>query len=96
MNMTETKLKPCPFCGGEAKIFAGEVSYDKWNYEVVRPYWVGCDNNDCSVNPKTTAYKTSIWLKQDGHVVMEQDGYALAVEAWNGRAYEIRENQTNI
>lgn len=91
MNMD--KLKPCPFCGGEAQVFAGEVSHDKWNYEVVRPYWVGCDNNDCSVNPKTTAYKTIIWLERNGHVVMEQDGYTLAVEAWNEREKAERKEE---
>jgi len=24
--MSDTKLKPCPFCGGEAKIFSGIIA----------------------------------------------------------------------
>ena len=84
--MNKMILKSCPFCGGKAKIFAGEVNCGKWNSQVVRQYWAGCDNNDyCSVTPKTTKYKTIIWLQKDGHVVMEQNGYELAIEAWNGR-----------
>jgi len=34
--MSKTELKPCPFCGGEAKI----ATYD-WGYSV-KEYWVYC------------------------------------------------------
>ena len=37
-----TKLKPCPFCGGEAK-----VSY----FSVNAGYMANCNNADCFVYP---------------------------------------------
>lgn len=36
------KLKPCPFCGGEASIRASENS---------NRFFVGCFNDGCPVNP---------------------------------------------
>ena len=38
--MSEPKLKPCPFCGGEAKVKAYSNGFDIW-------FWVMCD--DCRV-----------------------------------------------
>lgn len=35
-----TELKPCPFCGGKAMVFHDEGEY-------LRPYYVGCDNDEC-------------------------------------------------
>ncbi len=40
--MSNTELKPCPFCGGEAKI----ATYD-WGYSV-KEYWCYCSFCDCS------------------------------------------------
>lgn len=40
------KLKPCPFCGGEAELLAEEDSIDS--------YWVRCPNSECSA--KTFEY----------------------------------------
>lgn len=40
--MSEVKLKPCPFCGGEAKI----STYD-WGYSV-KEYWIYCHSCDCA------------------------------------------------
>ena len=41
-----TKLKPCPFCGGEAKTYHANG------------YGVGCDNGWCSVRVETFAFPT--------------------------------------
>lgn len=39
--MSEIKLKPCPFCGGEAKI-----STCDWGYSV-KEYWCYCSSCGC-------------------------------------------------
>lgn len=45
----QNELKPCPFCGGEAKI--GKISIDK-------TYYVQCGNGYCDVLPSTYTYTT--------------------------------------
>ena len=42
-------LKPCPFCGGEAKIETKETFYTEGTL-----YRAGCHNIDCFIAPKTT------------------------------------------
>ena len=32
--MTEPKLKPCPFCGGEAKVYRRIFDWETWDYKV--------------------------------------------------------------
>jgi len=46
----EVKLKPCPFCGGEAEI--DDKIYSFGPVEVV----VQCSNNNCGVVPTTNYY----------------------------------------
>lgn len=40
--MSKTKLLPCPFCGGEAKVATCD-----WLFSV-RDYWIYCRSCDCS------------------------------------------------
>lgn len=51
----ENKLKPCPFCGGKAKL--RETTYGN-NCDA---YVVWCGNRDCEVSP-TTKYRR--WRKE--------------------------------
>ena len=49
---TDNKLKPCPFCGGEAMIDDLSASYRP----DAEPWWgVGCDNNDCPIEVWATS-----------------------------------------
>ena len=41
------ELKPCPFCGGEAKL--RETTYGN----NIGAYFVYCANRDCEVSPST-------------------------------------------
>ena len=63
------KLKPCPFCGGEAKIGSRGVYYSgekpSWSYQVYCP-----PSNNCSVRPNNNKE----------YMTKEQ-----AIEAWNKR-----------
>ena len=47
MSDREIKLKPCPFCGGKAKV--GTTGYS---------YKVYCDTPSCDVRPNTRFHKT--------------------------------------
>jgi len=40
--MSEPKLKPCPFCGGEAVL-------KKVPNTLITPYYVRCDNKECAM-----------------------------------------------
>lgn len=78
--MPEIKLKPCPFCGGEAqlqKIFKGcrEVSV------IIDEWIVTCKNKCCS----THSYKDIIYHADNGEVIIEINGAEKAIEAWNRR-----------
>lgn len=45
------KLKPCPFCGGEA-------SLERSHHTVFGDgYWVECENANCPCNPHTIDYR---------------------------------------
>ena len=69
-----SELKPCPFCGGEAEIYAYEAegaTYDKdtlgfVDVEIRTVFGVGCPVCGCIIADKTSEQK--------------------AIEAWNRRA----------
>lgn len=44
-----TKLKPCPFCGGEAKLLIVGKRVDGGE-----EWYVGCENENCSLHPHST------------------------------------------
>lgn len=45
------ELKPCPFCGGKAKLHISAGSTKK-----KKLYYVMCDSNTCRVYPQTYVY----------------------------------------
>lgn len=68
--MKEIKLKPCPFCGGEAKLKA-DVRYPRPERNPKRAYEVVCQNYNCIIG-----------LCDDRYYLTEKE----AIEAWNTRA----------
>lgn len=84
------KLKPCPFCGGEARACLGYLieEYED-DYCQKSTLWfaasVGCPECDCEIVKKGKAYEDH----PDGwHDQIKQD----AVEAWNRRVNNDSEN----
>lgn len=70
--MSETKLLPCPFCGGEANIrpMYDVIGWTKEDEPIEKLRYVAeCENEDCWSNPVTNPFDT------------EQQ----AIEAWNTR-----------
>lgn len=47
----DEKLKPCPFCGGEAKM------KDTLLINNISAYVIGCGNTGCYVRPTTSYYR---------------------------------------
>lgn len=50
--MEKLNLKPCPFCGGPARMFSVEQPNRSITYEV------DCENKDCEVSACTLLYDT--------------------------------------
>ena len=72
-NATTTDLKPCPFCGWEAKAFKWGATYE---IEIV------CQNEDCRVR------QSGIVTKKDDESEKEayERAYQIVKEKWNRRA----------
>lgn len=74
MSMTEKiELKPCPFCGGEAKIF--QVGIDANPDSVLNgTFVIGCDGINGSLCPGYIYKCSPVYMSKE-----------LAVKMWNDR-----------
>ena len=78
-----TNLKPCPFCGGEAKFFITGIhraeNLTKWRFGI---YCQKCNikipKTDCEVEVEFTDY---------GAVKVVKDERPAAIEKWNLRTH---------
>lgn len=78
-------LRPCPFCGGEAKLVR------RYNSLLTKPivtlcdsWLVSCQTCGCS----TENFPDEIYRSNAGELVVGEDGVAKAVAAWNNRPEE--------
>ena len=83
--MEETELKPCPFCGGKAKVIGGcfipEPQFDKDGEYIGIGVTPDCDIAPACVEcEKCHAYGQEFENSVNGRDLIE-----LAVEAWNKR-----------
>ena len=69
-----SELKPCPFCGGEAKTINHPAS---WNKNILVAY-VRCET--CQVNGTPFELNTNHTYKDGAEYIYK------AIEAWNRRA----------
>ncbi len=76
------KLKPCPFCGGEAKFLV--KTYKERG--ITRGYSFGIYCTECDVTTPKTDYGIEFQLNADGEIEVIMDERSLAIEAWNRRA----------
>lgn len=75
------ELKPCPFCGGEAKFFTTTFSQKGES----RGWGFGIFCTRCNVKTPKSDYKVEISFCSNGEIKQTLDERAKAVEAWNGR-----------
>ena len=80
------KLKPCPFCGGEADIESWHV-YDSW-------YWEGvCECKRCGAKGSAPQCEARINVRPEFIVTHEEAELKArqgAIKAWNTRANDLR------
>lgn len=76
------ELKPCPFCGGKAKLFV------KCNTQrgITRGYLFGIHCTKCDITTQRTNYTIEFKLNDGGEIEVTKDERPLAIEAWNRRA----------
>ena len=76
------KLKPCPFCGGNA-ILRHRPDCRLDNISMLTDSWhVECINNCVS----TQSFRDRIFRQIDGEFFIGEDGRKMAIDAWNKRA----------
>lgn len=83
--MDEIKLKPCPFCGGEAAMIANtgcieaaHGEYRAWEFCVM---CIGCN-----ISLPRRNYRLAVKLDKCGEIVVMQDERKEAADLWNRRA----------
>ena len=76
-----TELKPCPFCGGEAKFFVKYFS----ERGISRGWQFGIYCFKCNLTAPKTDYQVEVQLNELGDIVTIVDERDKAIEAWNRR-----------
>ena len=79
--MDEIKLKPCPFCGGEAKADLAKPFFflKKWHNRLA---FVGCTHCGASTGLFNANNRTGSKLMNEAN---ENEAIARAINAWNRR-----------
>lgn len=77
-------LKPCPFCGGEARIETYDVEA-KIKYAIFK-FELRC--RKCNI-PSITG-TLEVYLFDNGDIAVNKDGRERAIAAWNRRANKER------
>lgn len=80
--MPEINLKPCPFCGGEARLCRTSSGYIVSPATIMDHWQVKCSNMCCV----SQVYKDEIYHDERAGIVIAHNGAEEAAEAWNRRA----------
>lgn len=83
--MDKIKLKPCPFCGGEAAVVTNAVAasencgdYRLWKFGIM------CLN--CNIALPRRNYQLRVQIDKCGEIIAAQDDRQEAADLWNQRA----------
>lgn len=75
------KIKPCPFCGGEAELRKKDNGFYTRDNMLTADFMVGCAKCDMH----TPRFTTKVCIKDDGKINIISNGAELAIAAWNRR-----------
>lgn len=82
------KLKPCPFCGGNACLVRCSRSIGGASSTILDSWCVRCDTCEAETPHE---YKSKIYQNNDGNIVVESNGAEAAALTWNRREGEESE-----
>ena len=76
------KIKPCPVCGGEAKLRIN-TSFTRC---ILRGWEFSIYCMSCGIHLSRNDYKVEVRLSENGEIETITDDRAAAIEAWNRRS----------
>ena len=76
-----TKLKRCPFCGGDASLIQVTGGTKLNPATITNRYIVRCNKCDMA----SPCFDSNIWQDKNGEVHVDANGAELAIGAWNMR-----------
>lgn len=82
------ELKPCPFCGGRAKIYVYSTTNE--HNAVSKRFKIKC--GECGVE-FTKGFRICVTLDDNGNFTFDTNEKDLAIEAWNRRVEDETEGR---
>lgn len=80
--MSDTELKPCPFCGGQPKMAEFEGDVGGGDYQKIFDVW--CENSQCNVKPRCNVRGEHGYRRPED--LDNSAARAKSVADWNRRA----------
>lgn len=80
--LKKTKLKPCPFCGGEAVY----IIYKNYIRVTAHEWQFGIKCTNCMIELPMRDFIVTVDMNSNGEIVVTEDERGKAADMWNRRA----------